>query len=298
MVLAGGPDRERPVSLQSGATITAALAEAGHVVEQRDITPLDLSALDEFVAWRGDVVFPILHGPWGEGGGLQRILDQRGLPYVGSSGPAADLCMDKQRTKVALQQAGLPTPPSQLLGIGDALTLSAPLVLKPLREGSSIDVAICPDDAAVQRSRAELATRHSMLLAEKFIAGIELTVGVVGGPAGYEPLPPIQIQPAAAFYDYEAKYQRDDTRYVFDIKLPPAVLDRVRTLALEAHRVLGCRHLSRVDMMVDAAGDPWIIEVNTLPGFTSHSLLPMAARHAGIPTATLVDRLARLPLGA
>jgi len=296
LVLAGGPDREHDVSLKSGETITRALRDAGHDVKQRDIGPDDLSALEAFAAWPGDVIFPILHGTWGEGGGLQRILDERQLPYVGSSGPVADLCMDKQRTKICFEEHGLPTPPFELLTVGQEITLDAPLVIKPLREGSSIDVAICKDDQAAAARRHELGRRNQWLLIEKFVHGKELTVGIIGDPTGYRALPPIQIVPATEFYDYDAKYQRDDTQYLFDIDLPADVLTDIGSLALAAHRCLGCRHLSRVDLIVDHEHRPWLIEVNTLPGFTDHSLLPMAARRAGIDTPQLVDQLARLAL--
>src|SRR5690606_21079307 len=130
LVLAGGPDRERAVSLKSGAEVAAALRAAGHSVREADIHPDDLSALDAFVDWPGDVVFPVLHGKWGEGGGLQRILDERGLPYVGCGGPAAKLCMDKYRTKLALVAQGLPTPPFEFVGVGQPITLRPPLVVK------------------------------------------------------------------------------------------------------------------------------------------------------------------------
>lgn len=297
LVLAGGPDRERPVSLQSGAQVAAALREAGHEVLERDISPDDLTALDAFTAWDGDVIFPVLHGRWGEGGGLQHILDERGLPYVGCSGPAAELCMDKHRTKMVLTSKSLPTPPCELLGPGQRLTLRPPLVLKAVDEGSSLGLAICRDAKAVSAARRRLGRQYPRLLAEQFIAGKEITVGIIApaddaGPA-YHALPPIQIVPATEYYDYQAKYDRDDTRYLFEIDLPADVLGRVSELALAAHRALGVRHLSRVDFIVDAHHQPWILEINTIPGFTTHSLLPMAARQAGLTLPALVDRLAR-----
>lgn len=296
MVLAGGPDRERQVSLASGRQVADALVRRGHAVRLRDIGPDDHAALDEFTAWPGDALFLALHGPWGEGGGLQRILDQRNLPYFGSRADAAALCMNKAATKDVLAQHSLPTPAYQVVEDDQPLTLPAPIVIKPLNEGSSFGVTVCPDQPTADRTRRELAGQYRQLLVEQFITGIELTVGILGGPDGDQPLPPVQIVPATGFYDYQAKYTRDDTQYLFDIPLPADVLDQIKRLALKAHTVCGCRHLSRVDFMVDRDARPWIIEINTIPGFTSHSLVPKAAAHAGIPWDTLVDRLLRLAL--
>jgi D-alanine-D-alanine ligase len=292
MVLAGGPDRERPVSLASGAQVAEAVRAAGHEAVQRDVTPDDLSALDAVAAEGFDVIFPILHGAWGEGGGLQTILDERGLAYVGSRHVAAALCMDKLQTKLALAHHRLPTPEFETCPGGGPLKMKPPLVLKPLREGSSIDLYICHDSVAVAEALRKL-TGYDQLLAERFIAGPEMTVGVLGDGDAAEALPPIHIVPATAFYDYDAKYERDDTRYLFGDQ--PAQIDaRLRSLAVLAHRVLGCRHLCRVDFMIDPSHGPMVIEVNTLPGFTTHSLLPMAAAKAGLPMPQLVDRLLRM----
>lgn len=298
LVLAGGPDREREVSLLSGATVTNALQQAGHNVMQRDITPDNLAALDEFASWGGHVVFPMLHGSWGEGGGLQTLLDERKLPYVGCRADAAALCMDKHRTKLVLTEHNLPTPPSQHLTAGQRANITPPLVIKPPCEGSSIDLSICRDEENLRRTLTRLRRRHPRLLLEKFIEGIELTVGMIGTEDGQSlvTLPPIQIVPATEFYNYEAKYDRNDTQYLFDIKLPKGAMDEVNRVAREAARVLGCRHMCRADIIVDRDRRPWLLELNTIPGFTSHSLLPKAAAHAGIALPTLVNRLARMAL--
>lgn len=294
MVLAGGPDRERDVSLASGAQVAAALERRGHQVRLRDVLPDDLAALDEFERWGGDALFLAMHGAWGEGGGLQRVLDERKLPYLGCTANAAALCMDKAATKDVLVEHGLPTPAYEVLD-GDApMTLAAPVVIKPLSEGSSFGVTICKDQSTADRVRRELGAQYDRLLVEQCVTGLELTVGIIGGPQGETPLPPVQIVPAGGFYDYEAKYTRDDTQYLFEIPLPAETLDQVKRLALEAHKVCGCRHLSRVDFMVSEDGRPWIIEINTIPGFTSHSLVPKAAAHAGIAWEDLVERLVRL----
>ncbi len=299
MVLAGGPDREREVSLISGKAVTDALKLAGHEVLQRDISPDDLSALNEFQNWEGRVVFPALHGRWGEGGGVQTVLDERGLAYVGCQAESATLCMDKYLSKARLFDASLPTLPFELIHRGEQPTIDPPLVLKAPFEGSSIDLAICKDQATVDKALADLFTRQESLLVERFSGGVEITVGVLESLDGGEPfaLPPIYIKPATAFYDYDAKYKRNDTQYIFDheaMGLEPREVEGLGVLAVETFRELECRHMARVDFIVDENHRPWILEVNTIPGFTDHSLLPMAANQAGMPMPKLVDHLVRL----
>ena len=175
MVLAGGPDRERPVSLQSGQSVARALGKAGYNVRLRDVGPNDQSALDEWHRWGGDVVFPVLHGPWGEGGALQQLLDQQGITYVGSQAKAAQLAMDKRTTKQVLVERCLPTPEFELIGPGQRPSISPPVVLKPVHEGSSIDVAICRDAVAAEVALQKLFQDREELLVERFIAGKEMT---------------------------------------------------------------------------------------------------------------------------
>lgn len=328
LVLGGGPDRERDVSLVSAAQVADALRTAGHRTLERDILPSDTSALDETF----DVVFPVLHGAFGEGGPLQQLLEQRGVPFVGCGSKAASAAMDKVATKKVARQLGVPTPDWQILtppplgevgrgepadvgvsdqthsaprsqlpspqpspkgeGAGYVLTLQLPVVIKPLNEGSSVGVFICHTDAQVVQARAELHGRHPRVMAEQFIRGREMTVGIFDGRA----LPVIEIIPGASvvFYDYQAKYSRDDTRYSFDV--PPEIAEPMRRHAVTLFRGLGCRHLSRVDFIVDAQNRPWMLEINTMPGFTTHSLLPMAARKSGIEMPALCDQLVKLAL--
>ncbi len=292
LVLAGGPDRERDVSLMSGRTVVDALRQAGHRVSEGDLQPDDTAALDAFIESGGDVVFPALHGPWGEGGPAQELLLSKRVPFVGCMPSAAALCMDKAKTKQALSARNAPTPDSELVESAARPTLAPPVVIKPVSDGSSIDLAICPDAATLETRWAKLSRRHKMLLVERFVAGKEVTVGWLDGRA----LPPIWIQPATAFYDYDAKYDRDDTRYAFDLDEPPEVVQRLAELTERACTALDVRHLARADFILDADHRPWLLEVNTMPGFTSHSLLPMAARHAGIDTPQLCDRLVRMAL--
>lgn len=298
-VLHGGPDREAPVSEQSAQTIANALREAGHDVALASIHPDDLSAIDRLAdaaPVAKTVVFPALHGPWGEGGPLQQLLEARDLAYVGCRPDAAALCMDKHQTKACLLERGLPTPPWQQLRQGDQPTLELPIVLKAVCEGSSFGVHICHEPDQVRPSLDDLLASYPTVLAERFVAGRETTVGVIidqpSPQAQLMPLPMIEIKPATASYDFQAKYERDDTRYEFEFDFPKPVIDRMAQLAIETCEWLGVRHLARVDFRVDESQTPWILEVNTMPGFTSHSLLPKAAAHHGLSLPALCDRLA------
>lgn len=288
LVLGGGPDREREVSLKSAAAVAAALRKAGHDVAQSDIMPDNLAALDTPC----DVVFPVMHGRWGEGGPLQRILELRGLKFVGADHRAAGTAMDKVASKQVAERQGVPTPIYQQLGATTGLILDPPMVLKPLAEGSSVGVTVCHTLDQVHAAREAGHQHYAYLLAERFIKGREVTVGIIGDRV----LPPIEIRPAAPFYDFQAKYDRDDTRYVFDIDMPAANIERMKADAMKLHKAIGCRHLSRVDFIVDDAGRHWFLEINSLPGFTDHSLVPMAARKVGMEMDQLCDHLVRLAL--
>lgn len=304
LVLRGGPDREREVSLQSGGQVAQALRDWGHTVYERDITPDDLTALDDAKQLGVQVVFPVLHGPWGEGGPLQAILEECGIAYVGCQEPAARLCMNKWETKQALQDSGLPTAEAELISQGDKRSIPAPCVVKALDEGSSYALSICHTEEDADAAIATLFEEHDRLMVEKFVAGMELTVGVIepieGSSSPLEDsggaLPPIHIVPAVAFYDYEAKYTRDDTQYHFDIDMDPACIQSVVDTAKQAFETLGCRHVARIDFIVDEQFRAYILEANTMPGFTSHSLVPKAAKHMGLTFPDLCDHLARLAL--
>lgn len=289
LVLKGGPDAEREVSLRSGGMVAGALARAGFRVTDLAI---DRMGLDELRTMRADVVFPVLHGAWGEGGPLQDLLELDGRPYVGCRPRAARLAMDKVATKALVAELGVPTPRAQEVLMGQPLDVPCPLVLKPSDDGSSVDLRICSTPQEVQRGRLELEPRRGRLMAEEFIRGRELTVGMVDG----ECLPIIEIRPREGTYDYEAKYHRLDTEYVLDPDLPAGVADAVRAFTRAAWHAIGCRDVARADFMLDDRG-PWFLEINTMPGFTDHSLVPKAARHAGMPMEDLVGRLVRAALG-
>lgn len=288
LVLMGGPDAEREVSLMSGSEVAAALRECGayRVIEQIIDAPTaaELRAIAD--AAGTDVIFPVLHGRWGEGGPLQDLLEQLEVPYVGSQPPAAALAMDKLATKQLLSRYGVPTPRAQRLGGDEPCRVQPPLVLKPIDDGSSVDLRICRNAAEVESGRSQLRGRRQALMAEEYISGRELTVGIALG----EPLPLIHIVPATTYYDYEAKYTREDTRYIINPDLPQCVVDECSRLAMLAYERVGCRDVARVDFMLDERG-VWFLEINTMPGFTTHSLVPMAAAEAKIPMPTLCENL-------
>ena len=290
-VLYGGPSAEREVSLVSGRAVIDGLKSMGHEVFGSDISPTELAGLDH----PADVIFPVLHGQFGESGELQDILEARRLPFVGSSAAASRLGMDKVATKRAWEKADLPTPAYKIITPRDRQSplLEKPCVVKAISSGSSIDVYVCKDPqacAADAKTAADLLlAKHGQALVETFINGIELTVGLLEE----EPLAPIRIVPKREFFDYEAKYKANDTEHRFDLGLPDDVVTRVRALAKKANAVVGARDLARVDVMLDDKNNPFLLEINTLPGFTSKSLLPEAAKHAGIEFGPLVDRLAR-----
>lgn len=283
LVLKGGPDAEREVSLRSGAMVAAALRRAGADVEEVAVDRPDLAALR---ALPGDVVFPVLHGPWGEGGTLQELLERDGRPYVGCGPTAARLAMDKPASKRAVAEVGVPTPNSQVIRPTDALHLATPLVLKPCDDGSSVDLRVCRSEAEVAQARAEIHPRRPVLLAESFIAGREITIGLLED----RDLPLIEVRPRCGLYDYEAKYNRNDTEYRLDPELPAGVGESIRRFARAAWHRLGLRDVARMDFMLDERG-PWFLEANTMPGFTDHSLVPKAAAHAGLPMERLVTGL-------
>ncbi|HUU11704.1 MAG TPA: D-alanine--D-alanine ligase [Phycisphaerae bacterium] len=293
-VLMGGPSRERPVSLQSGQAVADALARLGHDVRPADVRPGDVTA--ELVGDL-DVVFLALHGKWGEDGGVQEELEALGAAYTGSGPEASRLAMDKVATKVRFSEEGVPTPAFRLLDCGDAApfveamdTIGPQLVVKPVAGGSSLDVYMVDSLAGLRRAVERVAGASGPALVERRIVGREFAVGILGESV----LPTIEVRTPGGWYDYHFKYESDRTDYVFAHGLASDVEDRLVRAALAAHRVLGCRDLSRVDLIVTPDGEPEVLEVNTIPGFTSHSLVPKAAAHAGIPFGRLCERIVAL----
>ena len=286
-VLFGGKSAEREVSLKSGAGVLAALQRQG--VDAHAFDPAERS-LDELRAF--DRVFIMLHGRYGEDGTIQGALELMGIPYTGSGVLASAVGMDKWRTKLLWRAVGLPIPEFVMLDENSDFAaverqLGLPLFVKPACEGSSIGVSKVRQPGELQTAWREAAKHDALVIAEQAILGGEYTVAILGEQV----LPIIKIVPATDFYDYEAKYLRDDTQYLCPCGLPEAREMELRAQALEAFRALGCSGWGRVDFLMDDAGRAYLLEVNTSPGMTDHSLVPMAARVAGISYEQLVLRV-------
>lgn len=282
-VLLGGRSAEREVSLVSGNAVLEALR--GHGVDAHTFDPADrdLIELRSF-----DRAFIALHGRGGEDGTIQGALELMGVPYTGSGVLASALSMDKWRTKLAWQAAGVPIADYLLL---DANTdyaavvarLGLPMFVKPANEGSSIGITKVKQPEELPEAHRVAAQYDRIVLAERFAEGAEVQFPILGDRI----LPSIRIEPATEFYDYDAKYVRDDTRYHCP-GMPPADERRLHDLVWHAFRVLGCRGWGRMDLIVTRAGEPYFLEMNTVPGMTGHSLVPMAARQAGMSFDELV----------
>jgi len=297
-VLMGGPSSERQVSLVSGEAVAGALERLGHRVQRADISPADTAALERENI---DVVFIALHGQFGESGEVQELCERRRLRYTGSGPQASRLAMDKSASKELFRSAGLATPDWLIVTKGQDLkairpqlkALGLPAVLKPVNGGSSVDITIARDEGTRDEALEGLLEKYPRAMVERFIKGRELTVGILGSRA----LPIIEIVPAREFYDYTAKYADDaGTQYLPDHGLPEALVQRVQQEALTAHNGLRCRDMSRVDFILDDSNVPWVLEINTIPGFTGHSLLPMAAAKAGVGFDMLVGGIAAMSL--
>jgi len=288
-VLMGGWSAERAVSLVSGQAVLRALQGRGVDAHGIDADRQVLSVLANGGFAR---VFITLHGRGGEDGLIQGALDLLGLPYTGSGVLASALGMDKLRTKQVWRGAGLPTPPWRLVESAAELAnaaaeLGLPLAVKPSREGSSIGVSRVGEPAEFQAAWERAAACASPVLVEPWIQGQEYTGGLLQG----ETLPLIRLETPREFYDYEAKYHANDTRYLCPCGLPEAWEAELRELVCRAFAAVDGYGWGRVDLMVDGQGQPWLLEVNTVPGMTDHSLVPMAARVAGLNFEDLVWRI-------
>ena len=295
-VMLGGTSAERPVSLNSGAAVLAALTRLGIDAHAFDPARRNLSDL---AAGEFDRVFISLHGRYGEDGCMQGALELLELPYTGSGVLASALAMDKWRTKLLWRAAGLPTADWEILSAATDFgaverRLGLPIFVKPAREGSSIGMTKVKSPGELQAAYAAAAEHDPLVLAEKFIDGAEYTAAILGETA----LPLIRLEPAAGveFYDFEAKYLRNDTQYHCPSGLSPEQELAYQKMALEAFRLVGCRDWGRVDFMLDRAGNPYLLEVNTSPGMTDHSLVPMAARAAGMDFDALCAQILALTL--
>jgi D-alanine-D-alanine ligase len=296
-VLMGGLSGEREISLRSGANCLRALQAKGYravaVDAVRDVAQrLD----DEHV----EVAFLALHGRYGEDGTIQGLLEIMGIPYTGSGVLASALAMNKIAAKKVVQSSVLPTPAYSEIGMDEPAPAAAarietelglPVMLKPVDEGSSLGVTKCHNAeefrASLERGRAEFGA----IFAEHFVPGREITVGVLERNGEPQALPILELVPKNEFYDYAAKYTEGMTEFILPARLAPAVYAEAESLAVAAFGVMGCRGYARVDIIVDQAGVPWFIEVNTLPGMTDTSDLPAQARAAGISYEELVETI-------
>ncbi len=288
-VLLGGRSAEREVSLMSGTAVLEALKRRNVDAHAFDT---GRHGIKELADARYDRVFIALHGRYGEDGTIQGALELMAIPYTGSGVMACALAMDKWRTKLIWNAAGIATPGYEMLTNASdfgavAKKLGLPLIVKPAREGSTIGLSKVTRTQDVEAAYRKAAEHDSLVLAEQFVSGPEVTVSVLNDEA----LPLIRIEAPGGNYDYHAKYFSDQTRYFCPSGIDAALERRVQELALRAFRILGCRSWGRVDVMIDASGEPWLLEVNTVPGMTGHSLVPMAAKAAGMSFDDLVLRI-------
>lgn len=302
-VLRGGRSAERDVSLRSGAQVEKALRSRGHEVTGVDV---DLTTWDVLRDGGFDCVFNALHGRFGEDGTVQGMLELLGLPYTGSGVLASALCMDKARSSSILAGAGLHIPSFEELeikeGVGSELverlvsTYGLPLVVKPVREGSTIGLTIAQDADQVASGLVLAARYDRRVLVQKFAAGTEITVGVLATPE-LQVLPTLEIVSDNPVYDYDAKYTAGKSHHIIPARIPEPAQRAAMEAAGRAFTELGCAGMARVDIIVDAHGTPWVLEVNTVPGLTELSLLPDAARAAGIAFDELCQRLVAHAVG-
>ena len=286
-VLMGGNSSEREVSLKSGAAVLDGLHKAGVDAVPFDPAEEEIGELQKF-----DRAFIVLHGKGGEDGVIQGVLESLHIPYTGSGVLASALAMDKLKTKQLWMGIGLPTPPFVVLhSVGDlsgvADKLGFPLMIKPVCEGSSIGMAKVNSADELQAAWEKAGDFSGDVIAEKWVEGEEYTVAILGN----EPLPVIRLRTPHGFYDYDAKYSAEDTEYLSPCGLDESMEKSLQAVALKAFDSLGCEGWGRVDIMVDRHGEPWLLEVNTVPGMTDHSLVPMAAREAGMTFSMLVGRI-------
>lgn len=294
-VLAGGDSDERTISLQSGAAVQQALSARGHFALHLDPSMVDLAGVD----WNQfDVAFLALHGQFGEDGQVQQVLDKAGIPYTGSSAAASRLAFSKSAAKERFLQFGVPTPAYSLLHFSDDASrirrltdeIGYPLVVKPDCQGSSLGISIVRLAEQLAPALKHCFQFDSFAVIEAAVVGTEWTVGLLDELI----LPPIHIETDREFFDWHAKYEDEATRYVFDHShLPDAALAAIERVSREACQSLGTRGLMRVDLRLDESHQPWVLEVNTIPGFTSHSLVPKAAARLGIEFGELCERAIR-----
>lgn len=289
-VLAGGDSAEREVSLKSGACVAEALKQRGHAVTTIDPAETQLEEVD----WsRFNVAFLALHGTFGEDGGVQSLLEKHGVAFTGSGSEASRLAFSKSAAKERFRIAQVPTPEYILIHETDpreriiehSMRIGFPQVVKPNAQGSSIGVTMVRTPEQLEAALKLCFEFDTFAIIEREIIGSEWTLGVIDN----EPLPLIHIATHRGFFDYHAKYEDDATQYLFEPDLDPALAEKLTETGLRACRALGTSGVARVDIMVDEAGQPWILEVNTIPGMTDHSLVPKAAARIGLDMGQLCE---------
>jgi len=299
-VLLGGLSTERPISFKSGKAVAAALRSRGH-----DVVEIDVGFdVDQRLRESGaEVVFPVLHGKWGEDGSIQGLLECMGIPYAGPSVFAAALTMDKVATLELLRGEGLPVPRGVVLCGEDieagslSLPFELPAIVKPVREGSSYGITRVAEAQQLEPAVREALSLDDRVLVEECLDGPELTVGILEGRA----LSVVEIAPVDGWFDFDAKYTKGRTEYHVPARIEAELADRIRADSLRAAQLTGCTDSCRVDVMAGGTRGPRILEINTIPGMTETSLLPMAAAEAGVDFPELCCRLlgmARLRNGA
>jgi D-alanine-D-alanine ligase len=296
-VLMGGFGGEREVSLKSGRAVLQGLREAGHEALPYEVEDPALPGLEDMLP---DAAFVALHGAFGEDGGVQQALENLDIPYTGSGPEASRLGMDKLASKRLFVRHSVPTADYFVIGPRDDLRAAAgsaeafgyPFVCKPACSGSSLGVSIVRAPAQLEAALDSARAQGPDVLVERYIHGREFTVGVLDG----EPLPLVELVVTREFFDFEAKYHDESTRYITPVSLLHTLYRRATDVALRAYNALGCRHMARVDLLFGYDGGLYVLEANTIPGFTPRSLLPLAAAEAGIPFAQLCDRVVRVAI--
>lgn len=297
-VLMGGCSSEREISLKSGTAIYAALTEIGCkaaavVIEseqERDVVDLITKA-------RVDLAFIALHGRFGEDGTIQAILEKMGIPYTGSGVAASRIAIDKVTTQTLLRKSGLLVADFVVINSGKKSFSpeleqinTFPVVVKPAREGSSIGITLVHQKSELVKAIETALAYGPQVLIERYIQGRELTVGILGEEA----LPIVEIKPKASFFDFQAKYQSKTTEYLVPAKLKEPIASKIQQIALQAFRIVGCADFSRIDFILDKEANPFVLEINTIPGFTAMSLLPKAAGAAGYTFPALCLKIIQL----
>ena len=289
-VLMGGIGSERDISLESGGCVAAGIRDAGLEVLEIDIRPDNLELLDKA---RVDVFFPVLHGKFGEDGKLQAVLEEKGLVYAGSGPAASGLAMDKMASKKLFAEAG--SAVARAIEVKAETKIEEELenlvgekfVVKPVTEGSSVGVEIVEGKGSAAKAAKKCLERFGDCMIEEFIAGREITVSVVCGKT----LPILEIKSKTGFYDFDAKYVDDATEFLFDTIEEKKLVGEINASAMTCFNVLGCRHFGRIDFILGADNVAYVLEINTIPGFTSHSLLPKAGARAGMAMSDLCVKI-------